>query len=334
MASAICDRRHEPAGRSALEDSLCARPCGGYYCPPQSSHDWETGTPKSNVKYTPVGWVAQGAVTAAMLAAHRLHRQSDRAGWPGRLFAKFYGWPRWRAEKAVRPRGSGSEWRILDPDFKPYAACRYIHSRLDCVRRAGRANTGSRLRQIERIHSLGPPFVANPDQRDDPHRRRMRSSACLICWRWRRTVFPVDARCQNGPTLLARSGDPPHDGEDRLGDPSAHDRDQARRSAFASSPAPKSSPARQALFRGGDGGARHRRHLPRCSLTDAELLEAKFARQRRDKRLSSRGGEDNWLAQIWRIDQHRRPRPADRAHGPPDASRTVRWEVNARVHRQ
>ncbi|MGG2309988.1 hypothetical protein, partial [Salmonella enterica] len=75
----------------------CAMGLAGYYCPPQSSHDWETGSPKSNVKYTPVGWVAQGAVTAALLAGTGFTANPIVLDGPAG-FPKFYGWPKWRAE--------------------------------------------------------------------------------------------------------------------------------------------------------------------------------------------------------------------------------------------
>ena len=164
----------------------------GYYCPPQSSHDWETGSPKSNVKYTPVGWVAQGAVTAALLAGTGFTANpivlDGTAGFP-----KFYGWPKWRAERATQ--GLGSEWRILNPDFKPYAACRYIHSRLDCVVALVQEN-GLTPDGIERIWSLGPPFVANPDQRDIRTQEDAQFSVPYMLAIAAHSI-PLDARCQD-----------------------------------------------------------------------------------------------------------------------------------------
>jgi 2-methylcitrate dehydratase len=41
---------------------------GAYLCPLPACRDWEETAPKSMIKYVPVGWVCQGAVTAAVLA--------------------------------------------------------------------------------------------------------------------------------------------------------------------------------------------------------------------------------------------------------------------------
>jgi 2-methylcitrate dehydratase PrpD len=193
MASAIAIAAMK---RLSPEATAYALGIGGYYCPPQSSHDWETGSPKSNVKYTPVGWVAQGAVTAALLAASGFTANPIVLDGPAG-FPRFYGWPKWRAERAVQ--GLGSEWRILNPDFKPYAACRYIHSRLDCVVALVRKHK-LKADRIERIHSLGAPFVANPDQRDI---RTAEDAQFSIPYMLALAALgiPIDARCQR-PELL------------------------------------------------------------------------------------------------------------------------------------
>ena len=134
----------------------------GYYCPPQASHDWETGAPKSMVKYTPVGWVCQGAVTAALLAEAGYTSNPIVMDGPAG-FPDFYGWPAWKPEAATR--GLGADWRITTIDFKPYACCRFIHSRLDCLYEVIEKNK-LKPGDIARIHSLGVPFTANPDQYD------------------------------------------------------------------------------------------------------------------------------------------------------------------------
>lgn len=170
---------------------------GGYYCPPQSSHDWETGSPKSNVKYTPVGWISQGAVTAALLAARGFTSNPIVLDGPAG-FPRFYGWPKWRADRAVQ--GLGREWRILNPDFKPYAACRYVHSRLDAVIALVRKHD-LKPEQIERIYSLGPPFVANPDQRDIRTQEDAQFSVPYMLAVAAHGI-PIDANCQD-PKLLA-----------------------------------------------------------------------------------------------------------------------------------
>ncbi|MEO6338849.1 MAG: MmgE/PrpD family protein [Caulobacteraceae bacterium] len=134
----------------------------GYYCPPQASHDWETGAPKSMVKYVPVGWICQGAVTAALLAEAGFTSNPIVMDGPAG-FPDFYGWPAWKPEAATR--GLGTDWRITTIDFKPYACCRFVHSRLDCLYEVLEKN---RLKpgDIAKIHSLGVPFTANPDQYD------------------------------------------------------------------------------------------------------------------------------------------------------------------------
>lgn len=183
--------------RMGPEQTAFAMGLGGYYCPPQSSHDWETGSPKSNVKYTPVGWVAQGAVTAGLLAATGFTANPIVLDGPAG-FPRFYGWPKWRAERAVA--GLGKEWRILNPDFKPYAACRYIHSRLDCMIAAVRKGK-VKPDQIARIVSLGPPFTANPDQM---HVRTQEDAQFSIPYMLAIAAhgIPIDAHCQR-PELLA-----------------------------------------------------------------------------------------------------------------------------------
>jgi 2-methylcitrate dehydratase PrpD len=215
MAAALLETNHTPeifgindeaimASAAAIaaikkmgpEQTAFAMGLGGYYCPPQSSHDWETGSPKSNVKYTPVGWVAQGAVTAALLAAAGFTANPIVLDGPAGV-PRFYGWPKWRAERAVA--GLGKDWRILNPDFKPYAACRYIHSRLDCMIAAVR-KSGVKPEQIAHIVSLGPPFTANPDQM---HVRTQEDAQFSIPYMLAIAAhgIPIDAHCQRAELL-------------------------------------------------------------------------------------------------------------------------------------
>lgn len=145
----------------ALTETQTAHTMGlaGYYCPPQASHYWETGTPKSMVKYTPVGWVSQGAVTAALLAQAGFTAATDILDDEG--FAKFYGLRNWRPEGAID--ALGSDWRILSMNYKPHACCGFLHSQIDCMVELVREH-GLEPGEIESIHSLSMPFVANPDQ--------------------------------------------------------------------------------------------------------------------------------------------------------------------------
>lgn len=168
----------------------------GYYCPPQSSHDWETGSPKSNVKYTPMGPINQAAVQAHLLAA---------AGYTGNPrvldgpagFARFYGWQKWNIE-AVR-RGLGSDWHITRADYKPHACCRYIHSRIDALKLVMDRDRIAPA-SITAIRSWGPPFVANPDQMNVRTQEDAQFSVpymlALVAM-----GIPLDARCQR-PELL------------------------------------------------------------------------------------------------------------------------------------
>lgn len=169
----------------------------GYYCPPQSSHDWETGSPKSNIKYTPVGWVNQGAVTAALLAEAGYTANPRVLDGPAG-FARFYGWSRWDIPAATR--GLGEQWRIAAADYKPYACCRYIHSRLDAL--IGVLTRGKVAPDnIRSIMSWGPPFVANPDQMNVRTQEDAQFSVPYML-AIAALGLPVDARCQS-PELLA-----------------------------------------------------------------------------------------------------------------------------------
>ncbi|MBX5459767.1 MAG: MmgE/PrpD family protein [Steroidobacteraceae bacterium] len=132
---------------------------GAYYCPPQVAHDWELVSPKTHVKYTPVGVICQGAVNAALLS--RSGYTGNPAVLDGELaFPAFYRYEKWTPEAATA--GLGSIWRIETVDFKPYACCRYIHSQLDCLSALVREH-GLKPHEIEHIRSSGPPFNANPD---------------------------------------------------------------------------------------------------------------------------------------------------------------------------
>jgi 2-methylcitrate dehydratase PrpD len=169
---------------------------GAYYCPPQVAHDWETGSPKSHVKYTPVGIISQSAVTAAQLA---------RSGFTGNpvvldgpaAFPVFYRYEKWNGAAATRELGR--LWRITTVDFKPYACCRYIHSQIDCLTALVRENH-LKPAQIERIHSSGPPFNANPRPLDVRTQEDAQFSTpymlALVA-----SGIPLDADCQRRELL-------------------------------------------------------------------------------------------------------------------------------------
>lgn len=193
MAAALGAARMLGLGPAA---TASAAGLAGYYCPPQTSHDWETATPKSNVKYTPVGWVNQGAVTAALLA------ESGYTGNPRVLdgpagFARFYGWTRWDA--AVATRGLGEQWHIVRADYKPYACCRYIHSRLDAlVELLAREKIAPET--ITQIRSWGPPFAANLEPWNVQTQEDAQFSVPYML-ALAALGDPIDARCQSAAKL-------------------------------------------------------------------------------------------------------------------------------------
>jgi 2-methylcitrate dehydratase PrpD len=190
-AAACASLAHVDADGIASAIGLAA-----YYCPPQVAHDWETGSPKSNVKYTPVGVISHGAVTAALLS------QVGYTGNPRALdgpvaFPTYYGYRKWTPENATRDLGQ--TWRIQSVDFKPYACCRYIHSQIDCLAALLRKHQ-LRPQDIESIHSSGPPFNANPD----PRNVRTQEDAQFSIPYMLAVVasgIPLDAQCQRRELL-------------------------------------------------------------------------------------------------------------------------------------
>ena len=178
------------------EQTAFAIGVAGYYCPPQASHDWETGAPKSMIKYTPVGWICQGAVQAALLAGAGYTSNPIVLDGPAG-FPDFYGWPAWKPDAATR--NLGSEWRITTVDFKPFACCRFIHSRLDALYEVIRANN-LKPGDIAKIHSLGVPFTANPDQYDI---RTQPDAQFSIPYMLAVAALgiPIDAYCQDAARL-------------------------------------------------------------------------------------------------------------------------------------
>jgi len=180
----------------SAEQTAFAIGVAGYYCPPQASHDWETGAPKSMVKYTPVGWICQGSVQAALLAAAGYTSNPIVLDGPAG-FPDFYGWPAWKPEAAVR--GLGTEWRITSVDFKPFACCRFIHSRLDALYEVIQKNN-LKPGDIAKIHSLGVPFTANPDQYDI---RTQPDAQFSIPYMLAVAALgiPIDAYCQDAARL-------------------------------------------------------------------------------------------------------------------------------------
>lgn len=181
---------------SGPEAIASAMGLGAYYCPPQVAHDWELVSPKTHVKYTPVGVICQGAVNAALLS--RSGYTGNPAVLDGNLaFPAFYRYEKWSPDAATA--GLGSLWRIETVDFKPYACCRYIHSQLDCLRALIREHR-LKPQEIEHIHSFGPPFNANPDPMNVRTQEDSQFSTpymlALVA-----SGIPLDANCQRRELL-------------------------------------------------------------------------------------------------------------------------------------
>jgi 2-methylcitrate dehydratase PrpD len=182
----------------ALDEAAAQSAFGlaAYYCPPRSSDDWETRSPLSMVKYTPAGWLCQGAVTAALFA------QAGFSGPPAaldgpRAFPFYVGWEGWKPQLATA--GLGELWQIQSVDFKPYACCRFLHSQLDCM---VTLVSKHRLRpeRIEKITSVGIPLPANPDKmnvRTQPDAQFSTPYMLALA----ASGIPLDARCQSPARL-------------------------------------------------------------------------------------------------------------------------------------
>ncbi|MDB6082917.1 MAG: hypothetical protein JWN43_798 [Gammaproteobacteria bacterium] len=176
--------------------ALSAIGLAGYYCPPRSSDDWQTQSPLTMVKYTPAGWICQGAVTAALLA------QAGFTGAPAVLdgrtgFPFYYGWDAWKPQAATA--GLGQIWRIQTVDFKPYACCRFLHSQVDCMVTLVDKH-GLRPEQIEKITSVGIPLPANPDKmnvRTQPDAQFSTPYMLALA----ASGIPLDATCQSHERL-------------------------------------------------------------------------------------------------------------------------------------
>jgi 2-methylcitrate dehydratase len=176
--------------------ALSAIGLAGYYCPPRSSDDWQTESPLTMVKYTPAGWICQGAVTATLLA------QAGFTGPPAVLdgptgFPFYYGWEGWKPQVATG--GLGQAWRIQTVDFKPYACCRFLHSQIDCMIALVEKHA-LRPEHIEKITSVGVPLPANPDKmnvRTQPDAQFSTPYMLALA----ASGIPLDAMCQSPERL-------------------------------------------------------------------------------------------------------------------------------------
>jgi 2-methylcitrate dehydratase len=130
---------------------------GAYLCPLPACRDWEEAVSKSMIRYVPVGWVSQGAVTAALLA------KEGFTGNPSVLdgaygFWQFYCAQRWDPEVIVD--GLGDHWRFMEMTYKTYPCCVFLHSQLDAFKGIIEAN---RLlpEDIDSVESYSIPLLAN-----------------------------------------------------------------------------------------------------------------------------------------------------------------------------
>jgi 2-methylcitrate dehydratase PrpD len=140
------------------EQAAHAMGLAAYYCSVPVTWDWEEASPKSLVKYTPVGLMAQNALHAAMLA------QAGFTGHPGVLdaphgFARILRTGRWDTQ--VLTDQLGSRWWFLEQQYKPWPCCRFFHSQLDLLDGLMRAHAVL-ADDVVAIDTYGPPFVANP----------------------------------------------------------------------------------------------------------------------------------------------------------------------------
>ena len=124
--------------------------------------DWESTMPKTMIKYFPAAWLAHTAVCAAQLAS---------LGYTGNAYTldSEYGFPViycripgiWDPEEVVRD--IGKTWKWLNMGLKPYPACRYLHSDLDCFYKLLDEYHFS-PDEIDEIRCYSATFVAHPDQ--------------------------------------------------------------------------------------------------------------------------------------------------------------------------
>ena len=124
--------------------------------------DWEETMPKSMIKYFPGSWLAHTAVCAAQLAklgyTANPYTLDAAHGFPA-IYCRVDGV--WKPEMAIE--NIGIEWKWLRMGLKPYPACRYLHSNLDCFYQImDEHHFGPN--EIDEIRCYSAAFVAHPDQ--------------------------------------------------------------------------------------------------------------------------------------------------------------------------
>jgi len=102
----------------------------GSIAPMNAMPKWFDSPPAALTKYLMAGWVAQGEITAALLAHEGYTGISDILdGQDG--FWKYSGSQRWEPEKVTA--GLGQKWYFAKVDYKPYPCCKAMHTGLDCL---------------------------------------------------------------------------------------------------------------------------------------------------------------------------------------------------------
>lgn len=151
----------------------------GYLCPLPTCRDWEATMPKSMIKYSPVGWICQASITAALLAREGF--TGNPAVFDGPYgFPRFYSAERWEPEMVLRKLGE--EWLFMDILYKAYPCCSFFHTQLDCfIKIIEKQNLMPD--EIESVKSFGLPFVANPSPLDVTTQVDVQFSLpfCLAC---------------------------------------------------------------------------------------------------------------------------------------------------------
>jgi len=143
-----------------LETERMAQALGisAYLCPLPVCRNWEEAVPKSMIKYVPIGWICNGAVTAAHFAWEG-YTANPRVFDGDRGFWRFYGAERWEPEMIMDELGK--KWRFMEKSFKPYPCCTFFHAQLDAFISIIEKN---RLQpdDIDSVDSYSIPFVASP----------------------------------------------------------------------------------------------------------------------------------------------------------------------------
>ncbi len=133
-----------------------------YLCSLPICRDWESTMPKSMIKYVPAAWIAHSAVCAAQLA------ELGYTGNPYTLDSE-YGFPAiycrvpniWDPDKCIE--GIGEKWLFPQMNIKPYPACRFLHSNLDCFYKL-LDKYHFNPEEITEVRCNSAAFVAHPDQ--------------------------------------------------------------------------------------------------------------------------------------------------------------------------